>query len=179
MLWFQVCLLSPYLAGAGFLNSFLSEFAVLSNEFDYKKYVAMWTLVFRKKLQKFWSRYILFTLQFSVSVYYFALFLCIVLIIFNIPTIIYCSNTVTAWKVSKYGVFSGSYFPAFWLNTARYSVSLRIQSEGGKKRTRKNFVFHLDTLDAVGLTHSIRKTDGLLGKQNTSTNSLVWIFVFQ
>ena len=28
----------------------------------------------------------------------------------------------TAWKVSKYGVVSGPYFPAFGLNTERYSV---------------------------------------------------------
>ena len=35
---------------------------------------------------------------------------------------------ITAWKVSKYGVFSGSYFPTFRLNTERYGVSLRIQS---------------------------------------------------
>ena len=45
------------------------------------------------------------------------------------------------WKVSKYGVFSGPYFPAFGLNTERYGVSLRIQSECGKIRTRKNYVF--------------------------------------
>ena len=44
----------------------------------------------------------------------------------------------TAWKVSKYGVFSGPYFPAFGLNT---DVSLRIQSECGKIQTRKNSVF--------------------------------------
>ena len=49
------------------------------------------------------------------------------------------SNTV--WKVSKYGVFSSPYFPAFGLNTERYGVSLRIQSECGKIRTRKNSVF--------------------------------------
>ena len=35
------------------------------------------------------------------------------------------------WKVSKYGVFSGQYFPAFGLNTKRYFVSLCIQSECG------------------------------------------------
>ena len=35
----------------------------------------------------------------------------------------------TAWKVSKYGVFSGPYFPVFSLNTKIYSVSLRIQSK--------------------------------------------------
>ena len=40
----------------------------------------------------------------------------------------------TAWKVSKYGFFSGPYFPAC-------GVSLRIQSECRKIRTKKNFVF--------------------------------------
>ena len=48
---------------------------------------------------------------------------------------------VTAWKVSKYGFFSGPYFPAFGLNTVKYSVSLRIQSECGKIQARKNSVF--------------------------------------
>ena len=50
-------------------------------------------------------------------------------------------ETDTAWNISKYGVFSGPYFPAFILNTERYFVSLRIQSECGKTRTRKNSVF--------------------------------------
>ena len=45
------------------------------------------------------------------------------------------------WNVSKYGVFSVPYFPAFGLNTERYAVSLRIQSECGKIRTRKNSLF--------------------------------------
>ena len=48
--------------------------------------------------------------------------------------------TGTAWKVSQYGVFSGPYFPTFGLNTERYFVSLRIQCEWGKIRTRKNSV---------------------------------------
>ena len=47
----------------------------------------------------------------------------------------------TAWKLSKYGVFSGPFFPVFGLNTKRYSVSRRIQSECGKIQTRKNSVF--------------------------------------
>ena len=34
--------------------------------------------------------------------------------------------------------FSGPYFPAFGLNTERYSISLRIQSECGKRWTRKS-----------------------------------------
>ena len=47
----------------------------------------------------------------------------------------------TVWNVSKYGVFSGPYFPAFGLNTERYFVSLHIQSECGKIQSRKNSVF--------------------------------------
>ena len=46
-----------------------------------------------------------------------------------------------AWKVSKYGVSSGEYFPVFGLNTERYSEFLRIQSKCGKKRTRKCSLF--------------------------------------
>ena len=41
--------------------------------------------------------------------------------------------------MSKYGVFSSPYFAAFGLNTD--GVSLCIQSECGKIRTRKNSVF--------------------------------------
>ena len=47
----------------------------------------------------------------------------------------------TAWKVSKYGVISGPYFHAFRLNTERYEVSHRIQSESVKIRTRNYPVF--------------------------------------
>ena len=53
----------------------------------------------------------------------------------------------TASKLSKYGLFSGPYFPAFGLNTERYSVSLRIQSECGKMRTRKTP--YLDTFHTM------------------------------
>ena len=35
-------------------------------------------------------------------------------------------QTITAWKVSQYGVFSGPYFPVFSLNKEIYSVNLRI-----------------------------------------------------
>ena len=50
-------------------------------------------------------------------------------------------NIYTAWKVSKYGVSSGPYFPVFGLNTEIYSVNLRIQSDYLKIRTRKNSIF--------------------------------------
>ena len=46
-----------------------------------------------------------------------------------------------AWKVAKYRVFSGPYFPEFGLNTDRHGVSPRIQSKCWKIRTRKNTVF--------------------------------------
>ena len=46
-----------------------------------------------------------------------------------------------AWKVCKYGVFSGLYFPVFGLNTEIYGVNFRIQSGYRKIRTRKNSVF--------------------------------------
>ena len=39
------------------------------------------------------------------------------------------------------GDISGPYFPAFGLNTERYEVSLSIQSECGKIRTRINSIF--------------------------------------
>ena len=47
----------------------------------------------------------------------------------------FCTNT--AWKVSKYGVFSGLYFPLFGLNSDIYTVNVRIQLEYKKIRTRK------------------------------------------
>ena len=34
---------------------------------------------------------------------------------------------IPVWKISKYGVSSGLYFPAFWLITKNDSVNLRIQ----------------------------------------------------
>ena len=61
-------------------------------------------------------------------------------IIMRVKKII-CWRSSTAWKLSKYGAFSGPYFPIFGLNTERYGVSLRIQFEYGKIRTSKNSVF--------------------------------------
>ena len=53
----------------------------------------------------------------------------------------------TAWKVSKYGVFSGPYYPLFGLNTEIYSVNLRIQSKCRKYGAEKTP--YLDTFHAV------------------------------
>ena len=60
-------------------------------------------------------------------------------LIYEKRALIYFNHT--AWKVYKYRVFSGPYFPAFGLNMERHFVSLCIQSECGKIRTRKNSVF--------------------------------------
>ena len=48
---------------------------------------------------------------------------------------------ITAWKVSKYEVFSGPYFPVFGMNTEIYRANVRIQSEYRKMSTRKNSLF--------------------------------------
>ena len=50
-------------------------------------------------------------------------------------------ETVTAWKVSKYGVISGPYFPVFGLNTEIYFINFCIQSEYRKIQARNNSVF--------------------------------------
>ena len=74
----------------------------------------------------------------------------------------------------KYGVFSGPYFPAFGLNTERYSVSLRIQSECGKIRTRKDSVFgHFSRSDVLSSSdtagkNSVPKISKNSVKQNTA-----------
>ena len=53
------------------------------------------------------------------------------------------------------GIFSGSYFPAFGLNTEIYSINHRILSKFGKIRTRKNFDFgHLS--DSVMYTETVK-----------------------
>ena len=49
-------------------------------------------------------------------------------------------------------IFSGPYFPAFGLNTERYSVSVRIQSELGKMQTRKTLntdTFHTSKIRLI------------------------------
>ena len=48
----------------------------------------------------------------------------------------------TAWKVSKYGILFGPYFPPFGLNKERYEVPLQIKY--GPEKTP-----YLDTFHAV------------------------------
>ena len=49
--------------------------------------------------------------------------------------------TITAWKVSKYGITSGQYFPVFGLSTEIYGANLRIQPEYRKIRTSNNSTY--------------------------------------
>ena len=48
----------------------------------------------------------------------------------SLHLILHCVKKV---RIRRY---SGPHFPSFWLNTERYGISLRIQSECGKMRTR-------------------------------------------
>ena len=69
--------------------------------------------------------------------------------------LIFSLFTFSAWKVSAFGVSLVRIFSAFGLNTEKYGVSLRIQSECGKIRTRKTP--NTDTFHAViGLAFSFR-----------------------
>ena len=54
---------------------------------------------------------------------------------------------ITLREVSKYGVFSGLYFPTFGLNTEGYFVSFHIQYECGKYGPEKTP--YLDNFHAV------------------------------
>ena len=55
--------------------------------------------------------------------------------------LIYYLRALTAeWKVSKYRIISGPYFPIFGLNTEIYGVYFPTQSEYRKIRTRNNSV---------------------------------------
>ena len=78
--------------------------------------------------------------------FYFFFFICLLFHLFT--------GAYTAWKVSKYGVISGPYFPAFGLNTERYEVSLRIQSESWKMRTRNSSAFGLFSGSAICVLYS-------------------------
>ena len=60
--------------------------------------------------------------------------------------IAHCAKYVRIWS------YSGLHFPAFVLNTERYELSLRIQSECGKMRTRKT-QNTVDTSLAVAASH--------------------------
>ena len=63
-------------------------------------------------------------------------------------------------KVSKYGAFSGLYFPVFGLNTEICRVNLCVQSKCGKIRNRNNtFLVEIIIFDEVKyLDYETKKT---------------------
>ena len=61
-----------------------------------------------------------------------------------------CIQCVKSARIRSY---SGPYFPVFGLNTERYRVSLRIQSECRKMRTR--ITPNMDTFHAVIFARSV------------------------
>ena len=69
--------------------------------------------------------------------------------------------------------FSSPYFPAFVLNTKRYSVSLRVHSECGKTRTRKTP--NTDTFHAVNVFDFIHdwKNIQTINKRKTQDNYII------
>ena len=76
----------------------------------------------------------------------------------------------TLWKVSKYGVFSGPYFPVFGLNAQIYFVIVCIQSEYRKIGTRKNSVFGYFSRSAFLLKNKSRSLSNMSQKSNGGVN---------
>ena len=101
----------------------------------------METLNFGNSIQKVRKRrYQSFLVLSNVTVFpYFVLHLFTVFI--SLLQRLQCVKRVRMW------IFSGPYFSAFGLNTERYGVSLLVQSEYGKTRTRK--ILNTDTFYAV------------------------------
>ena len=82
----------------------------------------------------------------------------------------------TAWKVSKYGVFSDSYFPAFGLNTERYSEISKIILETWNlvRKYRHICSFRKYTFwyqDLLNFAVFFCKKSAFFGKNSTFTQS--------
>ena len=89
----------------------------------------------------------------------------------------------TAWKVSKYGLFSGPYFLVFRLNTEIYEVNLLIQSKYRKIQTRKNSIFGhfsrhncLSCRSISSLINPFHATRNFLYQMKTSENQMFFNF---
>ena len=70
--------------------------------------------------------------------------------LFNKDVVVDRSRSVRSVRIRSY---SGLCFPAFGLNTEIYLISLHIQSECGKIRTR--ITPNMDTFHAVSNTHKM------------------------
>ena len=92
-------------------------------------------------------------LMLLVKIHFFAFSLSLFLYIHKKQQKLCCAST--AWKVSKYGVFSGPYFPAFELNTERYSslripYSVRMRENTDQKKLRIRTLFTQWDLRLIG-----------------------------
>ena len=70
-------------------------------------------------------------------------------------------------KIVRIWDFSGLYFPAFGLNTERYGVSRRMQSECGKMRTKETPI--METFHTV-----VEKSASAFGISIKSTHEFEW-----
>ena len=71
-------------------------------------------------------------------------------VLFRPDALPYHHIVLTALKNVRIRCYSGPHFPAFGLNSERYRVSLHIQSECGKMRTRRTP--NTDTFHAVSIS---------------------------
>ena len=77
--------------------------------------------------------------------------------------------------MSKYGVISGPSFLVFALKTERYGLSLRIQSEYRKIRTRNNSVFgHFSRSVGYKVSNSLHGKDEKI--YNVGTGDDLWVY---
>ena len=88
-------------------------------------------------VRNFWSAWIMFFHVFLCNIIKVGHCLYRFIILLNLIS----SFSLTAQKMSKYGVLSDSYFPVFGLNMEIYEINFCIQSKYGKIQTRKNSVF--------------------------------------
>ena len=86
---------------------------------------------------------------------------------------------ITAWKVAKYGVKYGPYFPAFELNTEIYRVIHRIKSEYRIIRTRNNSVFGHFSRNVYHLLHLYLIWNAMLCVYICWTLKLVFLLVLK
>ena len=91
----------------------------------------------------------------------------------------------TAWKVSKYGVFSDLYVPAFGLNTERYWILSLFSSSVGKYGSEKTpylDTFHavekiLKELNNLNINKATENTD-IPNKTIKKNSDIFWDFIF-
>ena len=120
-----------------------------------------WTMRYppSKFCNSYWLKHFTLVRTFSLLVNRFCLLCFVFFFLWLFNPYDYIDNLHTAWKVSKYGVFSGQYFPVFRLNTEIYSVNLRIQSKYRKIRTIEISIFghflHSDNLFSFQIMCSI------------------------